>query len=99
MTGKQLGKIKSAHFGTDGDGHFGLFLNLGGGEGSAWGCGDFWGCYPKSVNVEFGKIALRILGLLTEAKKQDVKSLAGVPIEAEFDGNTLKSWRVLTEVI
>jgi len=99
MTGKQLGKIKSAHFGTSEGGSFGLFVELGDNEGNSWSCGDFWGCYPKSVNVEFGKIALRILNLLTEAKKGDVAKLAGTPIEANFDDCGLKSWRVLTEVI
>jgi hypothetical protein len=37
--------------------------------------------------------------LLNQAKVRSVDKLAGIPIEATFDGNLLKSWRILTEVI
>jgi hypothetical protein len=37
--------------------------------------------------------------VLEAAHKQDVSELKGVPIECTFEGNLLKDWRVLTEVI
>ena len=36
---------------------------------------------------------------LKEAKVSDVKDLVGVPVEIEFEGNSLKDWRILTEVL
>jgi hypothetical protein len=37
--------------------------------------------------------------LLKEAKVDSVEKLKGKPIEATFDGNMLKEWRILTEVL
>lgn len=37
--------------------------------------------------------------LLDDAKVSSIEELNGIPVEATFDGNVLKSWRVLTEVI
>jgi hypothetical protein len=37
--------------------------------------------------------------LLRDAKVDSVEKLKGKPIEATFDGNTLKEWRILTEVL
>jgi hypothetical protein len=37
--------------------------------------------------------------LLKEAKVNSVDMLKGKPVEVTFDGNTLKSWRILTEVL
>ena len=42
---------------------------------------------------------MRISALLGDAKKTEVSRLAGVPVEVEFNGNVLKSWRVLKEVL
>ncbi len=41
----------------------------------------------------------RIIELLNQAKVDDVSKLKGKPVEIELDGNLLKSWRLLTEVI
>jgi len=96
MTGKVLGKIRSATFGINDVDMLGVTFDL---AGESWACGEFWGEVPKFINVSFGKIALRIRKLLLAAKKDSIEELAGTPIEAEFDGNLLKSWRVLTEVV
>jgi hypothetical protein len=37
--------------------------------------------------------------LLKEAKVDSVDKLKGKPVEVTFEGNTLKSWRILTEVL
>lgn len=37
--------------------------------------------------------------LLKDANKDRVDQLVGVPVEVVFDGNTLKSWRILSEAI
>jgi hypothetical protein len=36
---------------------------------------------------------------LNDAKVNSVDRLKGVPVEATFDGNLLKEWRILTEVL
>ena len=40
-----------------------------------------------------------IVALLSAAKVTDVTKLKGIPVEVTFDGNMLKEWRVLTEVL
>jgi hypothetical protein len=37
--------------------------------------------------------------LLKEAKVNSVDKLKGIPVEVTFDGNILKDWRILTEVL
>ena len=37
--------------------------------------------------------------LLSDAKVNSVDRLKGMPVEATFDGNLLKEWRILTEVL
>jgi hypothetical protein len=37
--------------------------------------------------------------LLNEAKVSSVDKLKGIPVEVTFDGNMLKEWRILTEVL
>ena len=37
--------------------------------------------------------------LLTEAKVNSIDQLKGKPVEVEFEGNTLKGWRILKEVL
>ena len=105
---KELGRIKSATFGRGGyqDAMIGFAVELG---GEAWGVSDFVGTWEKrSERAHYSEAewalqrlaALdRLQETLTAAKKDDVARLVGVPIEATFEGNTLKSWRVLTEVL
>lgn len=37
--------------------------------------------------------------LLKRAKVGSVDKLKGIPVEVTFDGNMLKEWRILTEVL
>lgn len=105
---KVLGKIEKATYGMGGyDGAmFGLSVTLAFG-GRA--CSDFKGTWQtRSENAQFSveewqrshlEAALFVMDLLRDAKKKDVSQLAGVPVEVSTDGNSLKSWRVLTEVL
>jgi hypothetical protein len=40
-----------------------------------------------------------ISDLLHDAKVDSVEKLKGVPVEILFEGNTLKEWRIFTEVL
>jgi hypothetical protein len=106
---KELGKVKSASYGFGGyqECQFGLSVSLG---AASWGVSDFWGFWSddpgpgakwtKEDQHRFhGETVDRIHKLLSSAKAKDVASLVGKPVEVEFDGMMLKSWRVLTEVI
>lgn len=105
---KELGCIQSIHVGYGGydDAMIGISFSLG---GKGWGVGDFWGHWAhrsdsakwseESRIEDLGKIMLRIRELLSDSKKKRVQDLEGVPIEASFDGNILREWRILTEVI
>lgn len=111
MTEKMLGKISRIKLGYGGyqDVMFGLSITL---EGKGWGTNDFKGWWGTNTvpgkdtkwiendrSEEFDKVMRFINQLLIEAKKQSLQELTGVPIEAYFEDNTLKNWRVLTEVI
>jgi hypothetical protein len=109
---KRLGKIQSVKFGHGGydDAHIGLSVTLSGG---IWGVNDFKGCWDPEIikhsnycewtEKDRSKIndeTVRFISkLLKEAKVDSVDKLKNIPIEATFDGNTLKEWRILTEVI
>jgi len=105
---KELGKIRSISLGDGGyqDAMFGFSFELG---GDGWGVTDFWGAWSdwsegcewtiEDQNKAFLASLLKIKGILCDAKKDDLSKLKGVPIEVEFDGNTLKSWRILKEVL
>ena len=109
MSEKKLGRIKRAEFGAGGyqDVCIGITFELG---GDGWGVGDFWGTWATERSLftkwteaerieQLGKMVMRISALLGDAKKTEVSRLAGVPVEVEFNGNVLKSWRVLKEVL
>jgi len=106
---KKLGKLKNVRFGWGGyDGcQFGLSLMI---EGDAWEVGDFRGAWgiDRPENAKWTEddrrndlvdVALFLRDTLKAAKKMHVEELNGVPVEAMFDGQRLKSWRVLTEVL
>jgi len=105
----ELGKIKSAEFGIGGyqDCQLGVGFVLG---GESWGVQDFWGAWATKPTehtkwtetdrcMALGHVCMRLLDVLRAAKVESVSNLQGIPIEATFDGNILKSWRVLTEVL
>lgn len=108
MTTTWLGKITSAEFGFGGydDAMFGLSLTFQGGgvgicdfigtwatwsEGCKWSMDDQADVFAETVN--------RLRDTLKAAKCKHVGELIGVPVEVTIDGNRLKSWRVLEEVI
>ena len=108
---KELGKIKSISIGYGGyqDCQFGVFIELG---GKGWGVGDcraYWGraiqwnkeCkWTEEDRAQaFGEALAWLDDLIIQAKKRNATELVGIPVEVTFDGNMLKSWRILTEVI
>lgn len=106
---KKLGKIKAAKFGWGGyqDTQVGLSLELG---GESWGVMHFdggWGIersgFAKWTEEErvlrLGEVVMRTKDLLTKAKVTSVDQLVGVPVEIEFDGFVMLSFRILTEVL
>ena len=113
MNRKQLGKIQKVMVGIAGyqDCMLGVGFVLG---GEGWGVHTGWtgswcpGMVDPSEHAKWTEedrsknfdAAMRLLGeTLRKAKKTDVSQLEGVPIEAEFDGQTLVSWCVLEEVL
>lgn len=107
---KELGRIQSATFGLGGyqDVQFGFWLTLGGegwgvgaSHGNAWSLERDKHCKwsEEDRREALADSALKLMDTLKKAKKQGVAELVGVPVEVTFDGNLLKSWRVLTEVL
>jgi len=107
----KLGKIKDISFGYGGyqDAMFGLSITL---SGVGWGVGDFKGVWSLDITVseytewteedrdkDFARVCRFTNRLLQEAKKRTIDELKNIPVEVTFDGNTLKSWRILTEII
>jgi hypothetical protein len=109
---KKLGKIESVRFGLGGyqDSQIGLSITLGDG---GWGVGDFKGNWDPerikwSKNCQWTEEdrdkgyseTMRYLSkLLKDANVSSVDKLKGIPVEVTFDGNILKEWRILTEVL
>ena len=107
----KIGKIQQIHvgYGSYQDAQLGVSVTLGS-DKDAWGVVDFkgfWGMKP-SPNAKWsaedqrghlGDTFLWLGQLLNDAKKTKVEALTGVPVECTFENMTLKSWRVLTEVI
>lgn len=107
---KVLGKIIDAKFGKGGyqEAMIGLSVTL---EGDGGCCGDFWGQWAtkrqeycewteESRLTKLGEVVMKLNDILTEAKKDHVSQLVGVPVEITFDGNfKLVEWRVLKEVL
>lgn len=109
MSGEKLGKIQDVRFGFGGyqDAMIGISFTLG---GDGWGVGDFWGDWSikRSDTAKWseadrmGRLAetvWRIKELLDDAKVRNVEDLKDIPVMVSFEGNTLKSWRVLKEVL
>jgi hypothetical protein len=111
MKDKVLMKIESIKFGYGGyqDAMFGLSISL---SGSGSGVGDFKGTWgidtecgdrckwtEKDREKQFADSVRFLNKILLDAKKRTLDQLKGVPVEVEFENSTLKSWRILTEVI
>jgi hypothetical protein len=112
MEDKKLGKISHVSFGHGGyqDAQIGLSVTL---SGEGWGVQDFKGYWDAEI-IECSKNCkwtekdrdelysgtMRALSkILKDAKVHSVAMLKDIPVEATFEGNTLKSWRILTEVL
>jgi hypothetical protein len=88
----------------------GLHVTLG---ASGWGVGDSranwdaeqikWSEHTKWSEEDrdgwYAEIMRYVSSLLKDAKVDSVEKLKGKPVEVTFDGNMLKSWRILTEVL
>jgi hypothetical protein len=106
----KLGKIKSATFGIGGyqDSMIGLTINITG-NADAWSVQDFRGtwrpdlsskdCRWDNPSKDLAEAWRFVIETLIKSKKNDVSQLAGTPVEVCFDGNMLKSWRILEEVL
>lgn len=110
----ELGKIERFDVGIGGyqDVQMGIHITF---SGKGWGVGTskcFWS--PSHIKVSehakwteedrsksFDEIMRFIDKTLHEAKVDSTHKLIGIPVEITFDENnrTLKSWRVLTEVL
>ena len=100
---KKLGKITSAKFGRGGyqDAIMGVSLTFG---GKGWGTSHFDGAFIQNEKQDqqaayFLTLMQRVQLLLLQAKVKTLDQLVGIPVEVEFDGNVLHSFRVLTEVL
>lgn len=109
---KELGKIKKASFGLGGyqGAMIGIHFDLG---GKGWGAGDTISAWDAETvshsehskwteeerSTQYADIMRQVSKFLSDAKVSTVTELVGIPVEIIFDGNTLKEWRILTEVI
>lgn len=108
MDGKFLGKIAKVQFGIQ-DSNFGLFLNF---SGPGCGISAFvvtWGLAiepsqysewtENDRDAQLAELGRFVNRTLIDANVEDVADLAGIPVEVTIEGNLLKAWRILTEVI
>lgn len=111
-TTKELGKIESIKFGYGGyqEALIGLSIIF---KGDGFGISDFKGDWAPSIiecsqnakwseedrSKHFDELVRYIDKLLKDAKKQYLHQLNGVPVELTLESGTLKSWRILTEVL
>jgi hypothetical protein len=109
---KKLGKIESVKFGLGGyqDAQLGLSVTL---SARGWGVSDFKGNWDAEIikrsehtqwteedrDKGYSETMRFVSKLLKEAKVSSVDKLKDTPVEVTFDGNMLKEWRVLTEVL
>lgn len=109
MERKELGKISAASFGWGGyqDCQVGLSLSF---SMKGSGVNDFKGAWGTKHSehckwteqdrlTELGKTAMELAGYLQKINGKDVSDLVGTPVELTFDGNLLKEWRILDEVL
>ena len=107
---KRIGKIQKIRFGHGGyqDACLGITIELG--SGSGWGVGDFkgtWACEPDNhckwtkddQTKAWGEMCQWLNKLLSNAKVDSMDKLVGKPVEVEFEGMRMKSWRILEEAI
>ncbi len=109
---KELGKIESVSFGHGGyqGCMLGLHVTLSSG---GWSVGDTRSTWDANLiecssnakwteddrSKQYDDIMRYTSKLLNDAKVHTIDKLKGIPVEVSFEGNTLKEWRVLTEVL
>lgn len=112
MERKELGKVQRFDVGLGGyqGVMLGVSIDLG---GAGWGVSDFKGFWSpsqiqrsdsaqwteESRSKAFDEVMRFIDKTLHEAKVKQTHELVGIPVEVTFENTTLKSWRVLTEVL
>jgi hypothetical protein len=109
---KRLGKIKSVRFGIGGyqDCQLGIHFDLG---TDSWGVTDSKSVWdPETIKrtqhtewseEDRNKLMIEVMrhtsSILKDAKVTNIVDLKGKPIEVTMEGNMLKEWRILTEVL
>jgi hypothetical protein len=106
---KELGKIQKFDVGLGGyDGAmFGMSVTLG---GKGWGVCDFDGTWSRAPDERcqwsledqtklWGDMCRRVAELMQKAKVTSCSEMVGIPVEVEFNGSSLHSWRILEEVL
>ena len=109
---KYLGKISNVKFGIGGynNGELGLHLSFSFGCRGISTSKSYWDCnkvkyseYCKWSEEDrsngYDEIMRFLSDTLNDAKCNAVDELLNKPVELTFDGNLLKSWRILTEVL
>ena len=110
---KRLGKIECVKFGHVGynEAQLGLQFTFSGGSwGVVYNSDAFWDAEliectshcdwsDDDRDEAYAKIMREVSSLLAQAQVHDIYELKGKPVECTFDGNLLKSWRILTEVL
>ena len=110
MTEKLLGKIRSAKLGFGGyqDAMFGLSLDF---DLNGSGIGTFisggWtgerSEYARWTEEDRSKLQseliVKLMKILKAAKVDDVIKLKNIPVEVIIENQSLKDWRILTEVL
>ena len=109
MTGKVLGKIDSAEYGTYPDRPFLMGLQLvftfqgcGIGDGAKYTINMSKECKWDSKEEREQTITHyvdNLYELLNEAKVNYVSQLKNIPVEITIENNTFKDFRILTEVL
>jgi len=114
MEKKELGKISNVRFGLGGyqDCMLGLHLTFslgGGGAGvgttiSAWDanrieCSEHAQWTEEDRSKQYDEIMREVSDLLAKANVDSIDKLKNVPVEVTIEGNTFKSFRILTEVL
>lgn len=107
MDGKFLGKIQSVTLGFDDRGWFGPMFDLRFDGASSVGDSrtippvykDTFSYTPEEWAEKLRDDYAFIYVAMRDAGVSDFNKLAGTPIEVEIEGNMLKSWRVLKEVL
>ncbi len=109
---KRLGKLENVKFGLCGyqEACLGISVTI---SGDGWGVGDSKSTWDANQikhtehcqwteedrSKGYDEVMRFVSDLLKDAKCNSIDQLNGKPVEAKFEGMTLKGWRILTEVL